>query len=59
MENNNYKSENQLENSQNNTEMIKTINSHLINNIKLSIAIWKQTRNIERHIVKEELNKIK
>ena len=57
MENNN-KLENQ-EISQNNIEMLNTYNQHLINNIKLSLAIWKKIRNIDRQIVKEELNNIK
>jgi len=57
MENNN-KLENQKI-SQNNIEMLNTYNQHLINNIKLSLAIWKKIRNIDRQIVKEELNNIK
>ena len=56
---NNNQLENQQENSQNNIEMINTYNQHLINNIKLSLAIWKKIRNIDRQIVKEELNNIK
>jgi len=56
---NNNQLENQQENSQNNIAMINTYNQHLINNIKLSLAIWKKIRNIDRQIVKEELNNIK
>jgi hypothetical protein len=58
MENSNQL-ENQQENSQNNIEMLNTYNQHLINDIKLSLAIWKRIRNIDRVIVKEELNNIK
>ena len=59
---NNNENNNKLENqkiSQNNIEMLNTYNQHLINNIKLSLAIWKKIRNIDRQIVKEELNNIK